>query len=375
MGIRFALEPGRGRTAVPVRAAIVAAVGTVAIVLAAVVFSASLTSNQDHPRRYGVTWDIAAGSMSDPAQASSLADQVRSIPGVKAFAGMATTAYDTPFGEIPAVMVRQEKGTVTPLITDGRAPGPGEVALGAITMRDEGLHIGDELEIVDALAGHRSFRVTGVVVLNVAGVDVSIPPGRGALFDWSMLELMNPRSAEFIAPQIFLVDVEPGHLDAVSQQLTALFPTSTRSAPIEPLDLANLGDASLLPAALGLVVAVLGIGTVAHAMLTTVRRRQRELGVLKTLGFVRPDVRRTVAWQAVTFGAIAVVVGVPLGVIGGRLAWYLAAEQLGIPSHPVVTATSILLLAAAVAAVLLLTAAVPAHRASRVRPADMLRRD
>jgi predicted lysophospholipase L1 biosynthesis ABC-type transport system permease subunit len=272
-------------------------------------------------------------------------------------------------------MVRQEKGIVTPLITEGRAPGPGEVALGAVTMRDEGLHIGDDLEIKDAIAGNASFRITGVVVLNVAGVDVSIPPGHGALFDWSMLARLNQPVAEFIAPQIFLVDVQPGHLDAVSQQLATLFPTSTRSAPVEPLDLVNLGDASLLPAALGVVVAVLGIGTVAHAMLSTVRRRQRELGVLKTLGFVRSDVRRTIAWQAVTFGAIALVVGIPLGVIGGRLAWYLAAEQLGIPSHPVVATASIALVAAAVGAVLLLTAAVPAHRASHVRPADMLRRD
>jgi hypothetical protein len=375
VGIRFALEPGRGSTAVPVRAAIVAAVGTVALVLAAVVFGASLSDNQDHPQRYGVTWDIAAGAMSDPAQATAIADQVRAIPGVEAFAGMATTAFDTPFGEIPAVMLRQEKGTVTPLITEGRAPGPGEVALGAVTMRDEGLHIGDELEINDAIAGHRNFRITGVVVLNVAGVDVSVPPGRGALFDWTMLALMNPQSADFIAPQIFLVDVEPGRVDEVSHALTALFPTSTRSAAVEPLDLANLGDASLLPMALGAVVAILGIATVAHAMLSTIRRRQRELGVLKALGFVRPDTRHTVAWQAITFGAIALVVGIPIGLIGGRAGWHLAADQLGIPSHPVVTATSVVLLAAAVVVVLLLIAVVPAYRASRVRPADMLRRD
>ena len=303
VGVRFALEPGRGSTAVPVRAAIVAAAGTVALVLAAVVFSTSLTDNRDHPGRYGVTWDVAAGSMSDPAQAAGLADQVRAIPGVDAFAGMATTAYDTPFGEIPAMMIRQEQGTVTPLITEGRAPGPGEVALGEVTIREQGLHIGDELEIDDAVAGHRSFRITGAAVLNVAGVDVSIPPGKGAMFDWSMMALMNPQAAEFIAPQIFLVDVQPGHLDAVTAALTALFPTSTRVAAVEPLDLVNLGDASLLPTALGVVVALLGIGTVAHAMLSAVRRRQRELGVLKALGFVRGDTRRTVVWQAVTFAA------------------------------------------------------------------------
>jgi predicted lysophospholipase L1 biosynthesis ABC-type transport system permease subunit len=288
---------------------------------------------------------------------------------------MGTTAFDTPFGEIPTVMLRQERGVVSPLITEGRAPGPGEVALGTLTMHEHGLHIGDQLEINDAIAGSRSFEITGTVVLNVAGVDVSIPPGRGALFDWSMLALLDPRSAEVIAPQIFLIDVEPGRTAEVEEHLRTLFPTSTRSAPIEPLDLANLGDASLLPSALGVVVAILGIGTVAHAMLSAVRRRQRDLAVLKTIGFVRSDVRKAVACQALVFGLVALVIGVPLGIAGGRVAWSVAAAQLGIPSHPVVTFALVAGAAVTFLILLVLMALVPARVASRVPAADILRRD
>ena len=138
-----------------------------------------------------------------------------------AFAAMGTTAFDTPFGEIPTVMIRQEQGTMSPLITAGRAPGPGEVALGALTMQKQNLHIGDELEIRDPIAGSRNFKITGTVVLNVAGEDVSIPPGRGALFDWSMLALLDPKSTEFIAPKMFLVDVEPGRTSEVEGKLAA----------------------------------------------------------------------------------------------------------------------------------------------------------
>ncbi len=374
-GVRFALEPGRGRTAVPVRTAIVAAAASVALVLAAVFFSSSLSDSREHPSRYGVTWDVAAGSMSTPEEATALADQVRAIPGIAAFAGMGTTAFDTPFGEIPTVMLRQEQGVVTPLITEGRAPGPGEVALGALTMHEHGLHIGDQLQITDAIAGSHSFEISGTVVLNVAGVDVSIPPGRGALFDWSMLALLDPKSADYIAPTMFLVDVEPGRTAEVEERLRALFPTSTRSAPVEPLDLANLGDASLLPSALGLVVAILGIGTVAHAMLSAVRRRQRELAVLKTIGFVQSDLRHAVVHQALTFGLVALVVGVPMGAAGGRMAWSVAAAQLGIPSHPVVTVASIVVIAVTFLLLLVLMAVVPARVASRVPAAEILRLD
>ena len=327
------------------------------------------------PARYGVTWDVAAGNMTDPPEVEARAEQIGNLSDVVAFAGMSTTAFDTPFGEIPSMMVQQQKGVVTPLITDGRAPGPGEVALGALTMEEEGLQIGDDLAIRDPIAGERDFRITGTVVLNVAGVDLSIPPGRGALFDWSMLALLDPEQAEFIAPQIFLVDVAPGRTAEVEAQLTELFPTSTRAAPIEPLDLTNLGDASLLPTALAIVVGLLGLGTVAHALLSAIRRRERELAVLKTIGFVRSETRRAVAWQAVTFGAIALVFGLPLGVSLGRVAWSVAADQLGIPSHPVVDAVTVALIAVAFLVLLVLTAILPAQLASRIPAADVLRRD
>ena len=58
-----------------------------------------------------------------------------------------------------------------------------------------------------------------------------------------------------------------------------------------------------------------------------------------------------------------------------RSTWHLAAAQLGIPSHPVVTVKAVVLLAAAVAAVLLLIVIVPAHRAGRIRPDELRRRE
>jgi hypothetical protein len=59
-GLRMALQPGRGRTAVPVRSAIVGAVFGVFGVIAVVVFATSLNRLVTTPRRYGWTWDVAA---------------------------------------------------------------------------------------------------------------------------------------------------------------------------------------------------------------------------------------------------------------------------------------------------------------------------
>ena len=57
LGIRLALQPGAGRTAVPVRSTVASAVVGVAALTGALVFSASLGHLLATPRLYGVTWD------------------------------------------------------------------------------------------------------------------------------------------------------------------------------------------------------------------------------------------------------------------------------------------------------------------------------
>jgi hypothetical protein len=68
-GIRFALEPGQGGDAVPVRSAILGAVLALLVVVGTVTFGASLNTLVSHPRLYGWNWDVdlAAGGGSGNA--------------------------------------------------------------------------------------------------------------------------------------------------------------------------------------------------------------------------------------------------------------------------------------------------------------------
>ena len=59
VGARFALEPGRGRSTVPVRSALVGAVAGVLGVLAAFTFSAGVSDAASHPERFGQTWQLS----------------------------------------------------------------------------------------------------------------------------------------------------------------------------------------------------------------------------------------------------------------------------------------------------------------------------
>ena len=58
-GLRFALEPGRGRTAVPVRSVIAASVLAVFVVIATLTFGASLSTLISHPALYGWNFSYA----------------------------------------------------------------------------------------------------------------------------------------------------------------------------------------------------------------------------------------------------------------------------------------------------------------------------
>ena len=61
-GVRLAFEPGRDRTAVPVRSAIVGMAVALAAVMAALVFGSSLAHVIDDPAVAGWTWDVAVGN-------------------------------------------------------------------------------------------------------------------------------------------------------------------------------------------------------------------------------------------------------------------------------------------------------------------------
>jgi len=127
------------------------------------------------------------------------------------------------------------------------------------------------------------------------------------------------------------------------------------------------------PLALAGLLGALALATLAHTLVTSIRRRRRDLAILKTLGFVRRQVSIAVAWQSTALAAIAAVIGVPLGVAAGRRLWGLFADQLGVAAG---ARTPVVAVVVAVPAALLaanLIAAAPARIAARTRPAVVLR--
>jgi hypothetical protein len=175
---------------------------------------------------------------------------------------------------------------------------------------------------------------------------------------------------------VFYVRYAPG-VDPVTAMGSLRRPASGLSQVVvvarPPSDVENLGRVGGLPGVLAGLLALLAASTLAHLLVTSVRRRRRDLAVLKTLGFVRHQVSAAVAWQATTVALVALAAGLPLGVALGRWSWSLLIDRIGLGAEPVTPWP--VLLAAALVTVLVanLVAAWPGRMAARTRPAVALR--
>src|SRR5205807_9664713 len=145
VGARMALESGRGRSAVPVRATILgAALGTVALA-AALAFGASLHRLIDTPRLAGWNWSVIV-SADDPSAKTRLPDVASHDPRVRATALGAFTGLRIDGAvSADAVAIEPHERSITPSLVAGREPtGMHEIALAARTMRSLHVGIGDE---------------------------------------------------------------------------------------------------------------------------------------------------------------------------------------------------------------------------------------
>src|SRR4029079_6047613 len=107
-------------------------------------------------------------------------------------------------------------------------------------------------------------------------------------------------------------------------------------------------------------------------LVLTVRHRRRELAVVRTIGLTPGQTGRTVAWQAHTLGVVGGLIGLPVGLLLGRIVWAAVARGYGIADDP---AWPWLVVVLAVPVVVVLANALACwrgSRAARLRPAEIL---
>jgi ABC-type antimicrobial peptide transport system permease subunit len=292
--------------------------------------------------------------------------------------------------------VLPERGAVQPPTTSGHElAGADQIELGAVTMRQLHVRVGDKVLVG---AAGKAFTVVGVVTLPSLGTVLTDHPslGRGAMMDEAALlavQRFPPYTPATFkdAAAISLTAGSPSYPSTVALDATSAAAASRavnsllRADPDQDLggmytlppqqsaqvmDLRQMGG---LPLSISLGMALAAVLALALTIAASVRQRRRELALLKSLGMLRGQLRVVVACQTSTILLVAVIVGVPLGIAAGRWAWAAFAGEVGVVPAPVVPGAALALGALALLAAGNLLASWPAAVAAHTPVARVLR--
>ena len=178
------------------------------------------------------------------------------------------------------------------------------------------------------------------------------------------------------APNRYYIEVEEGaNEDVVARSLQGSFVENGLEADairtlIEDFLGANLQFFQLMQAylALGLIVGIAGLGVV---MIRAVRDRRREIGVLRALGFVPPQVRRAFVLESAFVAIEGIFIGAGLALVTSSQ--LVATVEFGEDIVFTIPWTDLIVVTAAALIASLLATAWPAQQASRIPPATALR--
>jgi hypothetical protein len=394
IGVRMAFEPGRGRTAVPVHSALTGTIVAIAAVVSAITFGTSLASLVRSPHLYGQNWMLKIDTQQPAIGITLVRDVMRSVPGVTGYAAGSYGQVRLGGDQTPAIGIDRISGRGFVTLLRGRPPaGPDEIALGAGTLRAHGWRLGERISAsaTPEPAGHalppRRMRIVGEVVLPSfsEGGFGATNLGQGAEIAASLLSRPAPPfcTGSQTCYAFVLIRYPPGtNLHAAAGRLQAALTAhgcapgcATITADQRPADIQDYASVQGTPLALSALLALLAIAALAHVLLTSVRRRRRDLAVLKTLGLRRAQLLAVVSWQAGAMAAAALLIGVPAGLLAGRWAWALFAASAGVTPATSIPALAVLIAIPVTLAAAIAIAARPGWEAARVQPAVILRRD
>ncbi len=400
-GLRFAFESGRGRNTVPVRSVMFGAVLAIIVVTATLTFGASLNTLISHPGLYGWNFDYALYSTDGygPVPSRVVQPLLARDPAVASTTGVyfATVEID---GQVVPLLVEPVHAAIAPPVLSGhQMDGGAQIVLGPATLAQLHKRVGDTVVVQgDGIPAVR-LRVVGTATLPTIGEVISVHPtmSTGALIPTSAVPpALEDQFGPASGPNAVFIRLQPGSDPAAAQRspekiahtalqlfrspqsvaqggLDAYGLTIQLLGPQRPAEIVNYRSMGTTP---GLLAGGLAVGAVAALGLTlvaSVRRRRREMALLKTFGFTHRQLAAAVAWQATVVAVVGLVVGIPLGIALGRFLWDAFAHQLSVVVDPTVAIVPLALVALGAIVLANLVAALPGRIAARTPTALVLR--
>jgi MacB-like periplasmic core domain/FtsX-like permease family len=384
-GVRLAFDPGQGRTAVPVRSAMLGLALSLAAVTAAATFGANLLHLVHTPRLYGQSWDAEVDLGFTTITPREFGRITAHVPGIAGWTYGLHGTVQIGNAVVPAIGLAPGRGPVTPpTLLAGRSPHSlHQIVLGASVLRLAGKDLGQTVVVTAAGRRKEPASIVGQAVFPYFGQGSFTPTdlGEGALVTASLLE---PQSSAANGPgyNFVLLRFDRGPRQAADmanfERAMAPFCAMVEQATClitdqRPNSIVNYARIDGTPEVLAGIIALLGLAVLAQFAVVSARRRRRDFAILRTLGLLRGQLIAVTAWQAAAMTGLALLVGLPLGVAGGHWGWGLFAGQVGLGTAAIMP-LSLLLLTVPTAFIAAIAITLPSgRRCARLNPAAVLR--
>ena len=377
----------------PVRSVIVASILALIVVMSTLIFGASLNSLVSHPPLYGWNWnyELASEFGSGNITQSQVTRLLAQDHDVAAWSGayFLTPKID---GQIIPVIGESPGATVAPPLLTGHAlTGPDQIVLGAITLAALHKHLGDTVTVTSPNPSgpplSKVLRIVGTATMPTIGQGTSIhlEMGSGGEVPTAVIPAaFRTNVGAGTGPEVIFVRLQSGVSQAAAlpglRRIAAATANQNNDGVLveavqRPAEIVNYRSLGATPAILGAALAVGTVVALALTLLASVRRRRRDLAMLKTLGFTRMQLAATVACQATVAVLIGAVLGITLGIVAGRYLWDLFANEIHAVPAPSVSVLTVVLVTIGALVLGNLVALVPGRIAARTSVGSALARD
>jgi hypothetical protein len=380
-GIRSALGSGGGRDVAPVRSATLGSVLAVVVVVTSIIFGASLTALVSRPPLYGWNWNyvlLSGFSGDENLPAAQTAHLLEHDPDVAHWAGVYFEDAKIDGQSVGVLAVRPNASVVPTPLTGHSLQLANQVVLGPATLAALHKQVGDT--VVANTGGKRPvrLRIVGTATLPTLGGSGSpdLQMGSGAVMASTLFPAgyLNSQGSPVPGPNAFLITVRSGvsasvarrALGRIDQVLNGSLdgPVGGVVSVLRPAEIANYGAIGSTPTVLASVLAAGALGALGLTLVSSVRRRRRELALLKALGLTGRQLGSSVAWQSSVSVAVGVAIGMPIGIALGRWLWTLFADGISAVPDPAVPALSMVLIGLGALVFANVVAAVPGRIAA-----------
>jgi hypothetical protein len=404
VGVRFALEPGAGRTSVPVRSVLVGSTLAVVTVVATLTFGSGLRTLVSRPALYGWNWTylLYPGNQNIPQVALTELDH---DPDVAAAAGVSPAQVIIDGQEVPVLIGDPTTEPAPPILSGHAVTGTDQIVLGGATLKQLHKHVGQSVVLTFGSPQNAPIYVpptrlliVGTATLPAIGYPSSVADhtsmGTGALVSIGIeppalqKAQSNPDPLQS-GPSMVLVRMQRGVSAAAGlanvQRIVSATNTVLAADPEaagdtiaalgvqRPAEIVNYRSMGSPPIILASGLALGAIVALAMSLAATVRRRRRDLALLKALGFTHRQLRACVAWQATVAAAAGAVIGIPGGIALGRQVWILFAHSIYAVPEPTVPPLAVILVGFGALLLANLAAALPGRIAANTPPSLVLR--